>query len=46
MMIGGLMGHAFKILLGNPDVIVTVITWMVFSTLLLSIIELNKSTEN
>lgn len=43
--IGGLMSHVFKIFIGNPDIIVTQITWLIFVTLTLTIFELNKETK-
>jgi len=45
MEIGGLMAHAFKIFLGNPDILAGLITITVFTTLLLTIIEITKKTE-
>lgn len=42
MEIGGLMAHTFRIFLGNPDVMFTMITWIIFATLMLSILEINK----
>lgn len=42
MEIGGLMAHAFKIFLGNQDIMVTQLTWIVFSTLILTVLEINK----
>ena len=44
MEIGGLMAHAFKIFLGNPDVMAALITWAIISTLALTIIEIFKET--
>ncbi|WP_198671291.1 hypothetical protein [Paraliobacillus sp. X-1268] len=45
MAVGGLMAEAFKIFLGNPDIMAFVLTFMVASTLMLTIIEANKETE-
>lgn len=45
MDVGGLMAQAFKIFLGNPDIMVTQITWIVFSTLILSVLEINRETK-
>lgn len=44
MEIGGLMAQVFKIFLGNTDIMITQLTWLVFSTLVLSILEVNKDT--
>lgn len=38
MEIGGLMAYAFKILLGNPDVMLTLIVWALFTGLVLTAI--------
>lgn len=45
MEIGGLMAHAFKLFIGNADIMVVAITWIVFCTLLLTLIEINKNME-
>lgn len=45
MVIGGLMTEAFKLFLGNPDVMASLITFMVFSALMLTIIEVNNDTK-
>lgn len=42
MEIGGLMAYAFKVFLGNPDIMVSLITWTVLITLFLIIFEVNK----
>jgi len=42
MEIGGLMAYAFKVFLGNPDIMVSLITWTVLVTLFLTILEVNK----
>lgn len=42
MEIGGLMAHTFRLFLGNPDIMFTVITWIIFATLLLVTIETGK----
>ena len=34
-MVGGMMAHTFRIFIGDPDVMVVILTFMVFSTLLL-----------
>jgi hypothetical protein len=44
MAIGGLMAYAFKVFLGNPDVMASLITWAVLVTLALSVIEIFKET--
>lgn len=45
MELGGLMAQVFKIFLGNSDIMITQLTWLVFSTLTLSILEINKDTK-
>lgn len=45
MEIGGLMAHTFKIFLGNPDILVTELTWMIFATLMLTLYGLDKETK-
>lgn len=42
MEIGGLMAYAFKVFLGNPDIMVSLITWTVLVTLFFTILEVNK----
>jgi len=42
MEIGGLMAYAFKVFLGNPDIMASLITWTVLITLFFSILEFNK----
>lgn len=44
MELGGLMAQAFKIFLGNSDIMITQLTWLVFSTLVLSVLEINKES--
>ncbi len=44
MEIGGLMAEAFKVFLGNPDIMSVILTWIVFSTLILTVLEINKET--
>lgn len=45
MEIGGLMAYAFKVLLGNPDIMAALITWAVITTLVLTVIEVFKETK-
>jgi hypothetical protein len=45
MEIGGLMAHAFKVFLGNPDVMAALITWAIFTTLTLTIFEMFRGTK-
>ena len=45
MEIGGLMAYAFKILLGNPDIMAALITWAILTTLALTVIESFKETK-
>lgn len=42
MEIGGLMAFAFKAFLGNPDIMASLITWTVLTTLFFTILEFNK----
>jgi len=35
MEIGGLMAYAFQVVLGNPDVMASLLTWAIFITLVL-----------
>jgi hypothetical protein len=42
MEIGGLMAYAFKVFLGNPDIMVSLITWTVLVTLFITVLEVNK----
>jgi|GEM_PF-1569043 len=42
MEIGGLMAYAFKVFLGNPDIMVSLITWTVLVTLFFTVLEVNK----
>lgn len=43
MEIGGLMSHVFRIFLGNPDVMATILTFSVFLTLALTVSEIQKA---
>jgi hypothetical protein len=45
MEIGGLMAYAFKVFLGNPDIMATLITWAILLTLALTVIESFKNTK-
>lgn len=45
MDIGGLMLQAFKTFIGNPDIMASLITWAIFTTLILTVIEVFKETE-
>lgn len=36
------MAHVFRLFLGNPDIMFTVITWIIFSVLLLSIVQVRE----
>lgn len=45
MEIGGLMAFAFKVLLGNPDIMAALFTWAVLITLVLTVIEVNKDKD-
>lgn len=44
MEIGGLMGYAFKVFLGNPDIMAGLLTFGVILTLILTVIEIFKET--
>lgn len=44
MEIGGLMAFAFKVFLGNPDIMAALITWAILTTLVLTVIEIFKET--
>jgi hypothetical protein len=39
MEIGGLMAYAFAVFLGNPDIMIVLITWSVIVTIALIVIE-------
>ncbi|MBU8733702.1 MULTISPECIES: hypothetical protein [Cytobacillus] len=45
MEIGGLMAYAFKVFLGNPDIMAALITWGIIVTLALTVIESFKETK-
>lgn len=45
MEIGGLMAQVFKVFLGNPDIMATIITWTILVTIVLSAIEIYKETK-
>jgi hypothetical protein len=45
MEIGGLMAYAFKVFLGNPDVMAALITWAILITLALTVLEIFKNTK-
>lgn len=45
MVIGGLMAEAFKTFLGNPDIMASLMTWAIFLTLVLTVIEVFKETK-
>jgi hypothetical protein len=45
MEIGGLMTYAFKVFLGNPDVMAALITWAILITLALTVIESFKDSK-
>lgn len=40
MQVGGMMAHVFRIFIGDLDVMLVCLTWMVFSTLLLIALKL------
>lgn len=42
MEVGGLMAQAFKVVLGNPDIMAVVITWAISVTLLLTVINVYR----
>lgn len=42
MEITGLMSYAFKAFLGNPDIMSTLLTWAVMTTLTLTVFEIYK----
>jgi len=42
MEIGGLMAFVFKVFLGNPDIMASLITWTVLTTLYFTILEVYK----
>lgn len=42
---GGLIAQAFKMFMGNPDIMAILITFTVFITLLLSIVEIFNKTK-
>lgn len=44
MDIGGLMAFAFKIFLGNPSIMASLVTWAVLITLVLTVIEIMKDS--
>ncbi|WP_176466660.1 hypothetical protein [Terribacillus saccharophilus] len=46
MEVGGLMGQAFKALLANPDIMAALITWAIFITLLLTVIQIFNDTKS
>ncbi|WP_282154831.1 hypothetical protein [Cytobacillus gottheilii] len=41
--IGGLMASAFSYFLGNPDIMTSLITWAVFISLVLTVLEFRKT---
>ena len=45
MEIGGLMAYAFKVFLGNPDIMAALITWAILSALALTVIEIFRETK-
>jgi len=45
MEINGLMLEAFKIFIGNPTIMIILITWTVFLTIFSTVIEISKDTE-
>lgn len=45
MEISGLMAQSFKLFLGNPDVMIAQITFVVFITIALTVLEMSKETE-
>lgn len=45
MEIGGLMAHAIRLFIGNPDIMGFLLTWMVFCTLALTVLEINKESK-
>jgi hypothetical protein len=46
MEIGGLMAQAFKVFLGNPDIMATVLTFAVFISLVFTAYEVFYRTKN
>ena len=38
MEIGGLMAYTFKVFLGNPDIMMTLIVWAMFTGIILTVI--------
>lgn len=45
MEVGSLMAYAFKMFLGNPDIMAALITWAVLTTLALTVIESFRETK-
>ena len=45
MEISGLMAEAFKIFFGNPDVMGALLTFIIFVSLLLTVIQVDEDTE-
>lgn len=45
MEIGGLMAEAFKIFLGNPDIMGAILTFIIFTSLILVLIQVNEDTK-
>lgn len=46
MEIGGLMAYAFKMFLGNPDIILTLTIWTILVNMVTTIIKLSSDLEN
>lgn len=46
MEIGGLMAYAFKVFLGNPDVVLTLTIWTILVSLMTTILSLSSDLEN
>ncbi|MBM7543249.1 hypothetical protein [Amphibacillus cookii] len=45
MEIGGLMAEAFKIFLGNPDIMTVLLGWGVFVALILTVLQIYNKTK-
>lgn len=45
MEIGGLMAYAFKIFLGNPDIVLTLTVWTILVSLVTTVLKLSDDVE-
>lgn len=46
MEIGGLMAYAFKVFLGNPDILLSLTVWTLLTTLVVNIMRISSDAHD